>query len=319
MARSSGSWRTATRTTRRCSRSGRADGACAACPRRRSSPSSRQEQLLVVDRRRRASRPTGGANLSLRLRWSARVLWRVLVVGLGLVAALVGRGCCSWAAVPGARDRPWSRARAGRAVARRRGWYGQCRGSRTAVPRAPLRPGCRRPARVARRAAVRRHRPGAARRAPRTKPVQRRPPDAARLRGGGGREPRGVARAGRARCATPSRRAGGSRRSTSARTASRGGARASSRRSGSSRTRTASSCPHERTHAGPKEGRLRLLRATRTQLEPLFFLWDGTVEVDGLGEPELTADEGGVVSRLWRLDAGVLRRARSRSSPTPSS
>jgi len=61
--------------------------------------------------------------------------------------------------------------------------------------------------------------------------------------------------------------------------------------------------PHERTHAGPKEGRLRLLRATRTQLEPLFFLWDGTVEVDGLGEPELEVDEGGVVSRLWRLDA----------------
>jgi uncharacterized protein (DUF1015 family) len=60
--------------------------------------------------------------------------------------------------------------------------------------------------------------------------------------------------------------------------------------------------PHERTHAGPKEGRLRLLRATRTQLEPLFFLWDGTIEVEGLGEPELVADEGGVVSRLWRLD-----------------
>jgi uncharacterized protein (DUF1015 family) len=61
--------------------------------------------------------------------------------------------------------------------------------------------------------------------------------------------------------------------------------------------------PHERTHAGPKEGRLRLLRATRTQLEPLFFLWDGTIEVDGLGEPDLEADDGGVVSRLWRLDA----------------
>ena len=30
--------------------------------------------------------------------------------------------------------------------------------------------------------------------------------------------------------------------------------------------------PHELTHAGPKEGRLRLLRATRTQLEPRFFL-----------------------------------------------
>ncbi len=57
--------------------------------------------------------------------------------------------------------------------------------------------------------------------------------------------------------------------------------------------------PHERTHDGPKEGRLRLLRATRTQLEPLFFLWDGTIELDGLGEPEI--ESGG--DRLWRLDA----------------
>ena len=32
--------------------------------------------------------------------------------------------------------------------------------------------------------------------------------------------------------------------------------------------------PHERTHAGPKEGRLRLLRATHTQLEPIFLLYD---------------------------------------------
>jgi uncharacterized protein (DUF1015 family) len=61
--------------------------------------------------------------------------------------------------------------------------------------------------------------------------------------------------------------------------------------------------PHERTHAGPKEGRLRLLRATRTQLEPLFFLWDGTIDVDGLGAPDLEVDESGVVSRLWRLEA----------------
>jgi uncharacterized protein (DUF1015 family) len=57
--------------------------------------------------------------------------------------------------------------------------------------------------------------------------------------------------------------------------------------------------PHERTHAGPKEGRLRLLRATRTQLEPLFFLWDGTIEVDGLGDPDI--ESGG--DKLWRLDA----------------
>jgi uncharacterized protein (DUF1015 family) len=56
--------------------------------------------------------------------------------------------------------------------------------------------------------------------------------------------------------------------------------------------------PHERTHAGPKEGRLRLLRATRAQLEPLFFLWDGTIAVDGLGEPDLQS--GG--DSLWRLE-----------------
>ena len=56
--------------------------------------------------------------------------------------------------------------------------------------------------------------------------------------------------------------------------------------------------PHERTHAGPKEGRLRLLRATRTELEPIFLLWDGMVSLDGLGEPDLAAEE----ARLWRLD-----------------
>jgi uncharacterized protein (DUF1015 family) len=61
--------------------------------------------------------------------------------------------------------------------------------------------------------------------------------------------------------------------------------------------------PHERTHAGPKEGRLRLLRATRMQLEPIFLLWDGSIAIDGLGEPDLQASEGGVASRLWRLDA----------------
>ncbi|HET7571850.1 MAG TPA: DUF1015 domain-containing protein [Gaiellaceae bacterium] len=61
--------------------------------------------------------------------------------------------------------------------------------------------------------------------------------------------------------------------------------------------------PHERTHAGPKEGRLRLLRATRTQLEPIFLLWDGSIAVDGLGEPDLAVEESGVRSRLWRLGA----------------
>ena len=57
--------------------------------------------------------------------------------------------------------------------------------------------------------------------------------------------------------------------------------------------------PHEKTHAGPKEGRLRLLRATRTHLEPIFLLWDGSIDVDGLGEPDLAAGD----AKLWRLDA----------------
>ena len=39
--------------------------------------------------------------------------------------------------------------------------------------------------------------------------------------------------------------------------------------------------PHERTHAGPKEGRLRLLRATRVQLEPIFLLYDGAAPSSG--------------------------------------
>jgi uncharacterized protein (DUF1015 family) len=56
---------------------------------------------------------------------------------------------------------------------------------------------------------------------------------------------------------------------------------------------------HERTHAGPKEGRLKVLRATRTQLEPIFLLHDGEpVELPDR-EPEL-ALEG---ERLWRIDS----------------
>ena len=57
--------------------------------------------------------------------------------------------------------------------------------------------------------------------------------------------------------------------------------------------------PHERTHAGPKEGRLRLLRATRTQLEPIFLLHDGDPVELSDREPDLALDG----ERLWRLDA----------------
>jgi uncharacterized protein (DUF1015 family) len=65
--------------------------------------------------------------------------------------------------------------------------------------------------------------------------------------------------------------------------------------------------PHERTHAGPKEGRLRLLRATQTQLEPIFLLYDADqlLERPG-GEPAADVTEGGVRTRIWPVEAGEL-------------
>ncbi len=59
--------------------------------------------------------------------------------------------------------------------------------------------------------------------------------------------------------------------------------------------------PHERTHAGPKEGRLRLLRSTRTQLEPIFLLHDGDPVELPSHEPDLQS--GG--DRLWRIEADL--------------
>src|SRR6478735_2347866 len=68
--------------------------------------------------------------------------------------------------------------------------------------------------------------------------------------------------------------------------------------------------PHERTHPGPKEDRLRLTRATRTNLSPIFSLYDdpanaawGAVEPFTTGTPwgEVTDDEG-TVNRLWRVE-----------------
>ena len=60
--------------------------------------------------------------------------------------------------------------------------------------------------------------------------------------------------------------------------------------------------PHERTHRGPKEGRLRLLRATRAELEPIFLLHDGpTVELPAR-QPDLAVDG----ARLWRLEGQAL-------------
>ena len=73
--------------------------------------------------------------------------------------------------------------------------------------------------------------------------------------------------------------------------------------------------PHERTHPGPKEDRLRLQRATRANLSPIFSLYsdpDGhawtalktaTLEAP-FGE---TTDDDGTLNRLWRVaDPAVL-------------
>ena len=56
--------------------------------------------------------------------------------------------------------------------------------------------------------------------------------------------------------------------------------------------------PHERTHPRIREERLRLLRATRAQPEPIFLLHEGEPEVETPErEPDLRVDG----SRLWRL------------------
>ena len=132
-------------------------------------------------------------------------------------------------------------------------------------------------------------------------PVQRRPPDAAGLRGGGRRDARRLARARRA-ARSRSPRSGGSRRTTPAPTAStrtREGLAASVE---ASRTGAARSCRTSARTPGPKEGRLRLLRATRTQLEPIFLLYDADPLAERPDrEPDLDVDEGGVRTHVWRL------------------
>jgi len=68
--------------------------------------------------------------------------------------------------------------------------------------------------------------------------------------------------------------------------------------------------PHERTHPGPREDRLRLTRATRANMSPIFSLysdperaaWAALEPATQEGEPwgEAT-DEQGTVHKLWRV------------------
>src|SRR3954453_23449782 len=72
--------------------------------------------------------------------------------------------------------------------------------------------------------------------------------------------------------------------------------------------------PHERTQPGPKEDRLRLTRATRDNLSPIFALHPG--DVWGEIEPQLAGDpwgevtdEAGTIHRAWRIADPTVHKA----------
>lgn len=72
--------------------------------------------------------------------------------------------------------------------------------------------------------------------------------------------------------------------------------------------------PHERTHPGPKEDRLRLTRATKTNLSPIFSLFSdpsqqawSALEPSTKQEPYgVHTDADGTVNRLWRVDDEIV-------------
>jgi uncharacterized protein (DUF1015 family) len=67
--------------------------------------------------------------------------------------------------------------------------------------------------------------------------------------------------------------------------------------------------PHERTHPGPKEDRLRLTRATRANVSPIFSLysdpshaaWDALAPATEQAPWGEVTDSDGTVHRLWRV------------------
>ena len=68
--------------------------------------------------------------------------------------------------------------------------------------------------------------------------------------------------------------------------------------------------PHERTHPGPREDRLRLTRATRANLSPIFSLfsdpegtaWGALAPFTADVPWAHTTDDDGTANRLWRVD-----------------
>ncbi|HJS95133.1 MAG TPA: DUF1015 domain-containing protein [Solirubrobacteraceae bacterium] len=82
--------------------------------------------------------------------------------------------------------------------------------------------------------------------------------------------------------------------------------------------------PHERTHPGPKEDRLKLTRATKANLSPIFSLFD---DADGIVTKALeritqaepwgqATDEDGTVNRLWHItDPGSIAEITGAAKP----
>src|SRR3954452_23783127 len=78
--------------------------------------------------------------------------------------------------------------------------------------------------------------------------------------------------------------------------------------------------PHERTQPGPKEDRLRLTRATRANLSPIFSLfpdpgneaWSALEPVTAEEPFDTVTDADGTVNRLWRVaEPGTIERVQS--------
>jgi uncharacterized protein (DUF1015 family) len=78
--------------------------------------------------------------------------------------------------------------------------------------------------------------------------------------------------------------------------------------------------PHERTHPGPKEDRLRLTRATKTNMSPIFSLYDDPqqkawkaldAEIAGTDPWGEATDADGTLNRLWRVaDPAAIARVK---------
>ena len=81
--------------------------------------------------------------------------------------------------------------------------------------------------------------------------------------------------------------------------------------------------PHERTHPGPREDRLRLTRATRANLSPIFSLfsdpsgaaWSAIILATADHPWGETTDGDGTVNRVWRVtDAAVIKAVQQAAS-----